>query len=126
MAPRSRAVVVALAAILLPACGGGDGDTDGPAVSASPGEGLSVVAEDIDFGADAYRAPAGTVAFSYRNDGRLPHTLVVEGVRGFKLQVVGEGDVDRGSVDLAPGTYTVYCDIAGHRQAGMEATLTVA
>ncbi len=122
MAPIAAAVLVATT---LAACGGdgagGDAGGEAPAT-----EGLSVVAEDIDFGADTYRTPPGTVAFSYRNEGSLPHTLLIEGVQGFKLQVVGRGDLDRGSVDLAPGTYTVYCDVAGHRQAGMEATLTVA
>jgi uncharacterized cupredoxin-like copper-binding protein len=34
-------------------------------------------------------------------------------------------DDDEGEIDLAAGEYVFYCDVPGHRDAGMEGTLTV-
>lgn len=125
-----RRFAVAGAAVLvsvLAGCGD-DGSSSGPTLS--PGSGaptgaVEVGAEDIRFSSDAYDAAAGTVTFAYRNEGSIPHTLVIEGVDGFGLEVAGNGVVDEGSIDLDPGTYTLYCDVAGHREAGMEADLEV-
>ncbi len=53
------------------------------------------------------------------------HTWVVEGHEAaFKLEA-NPGAPDSGTIVLPPGTYTYYCDIPGHRQAGMQGTLTV-
>jgi FtsP/CotA-like multicopper oxidase with cupredoxin domain len=59
------------------------------------------------------------------NDGSVAHNLVIEGTElktadldgGASEQLVLEG--------VDPGTYTMYCAISGHREAGMEADLTV-
>jgi plastocyanin len=104
---------------LVPAAACGD---DGEPASVPEGA-LEVVALDsLDFDRDSYSADAGEVTFFYRNEGRLPHTLLVRGVDGFKLQV---GDTDQGSVDLEAGSYELYCDIPGHEQGGMVADLEV-
>ena len=75
---------------------------------------------------DTVVAPAGEVVLALVNDGSIPHTLVVEDFESdLKLSIAGSGDVDSGSITLDAGEYVFYCDVAGHRGAGMEGTLTV-
>lgn len=112
-----------VAAGVLSACGSEDPST-GADGAAGTGE-LEVVAADISFDQDNYRAEAGSIEVVYRNDGSINHTLVIEDVDGFALEVNANGDVDEGAVALDPGTYVLYCDVAGHREAGMQATLEV-
>jgi plastocyanin len=110
--------------VVLVGCAGDDDATspdDGQGTEAA----VAVVAEDIGFDEEVYEAAAGTVAVEYRNEGALAHTLVIEGVDDFGLEVPGNADHDEGSVELDAGTYTLYCDVTGHREAGMEATLEV-
>jgi len=111
--------------LLVTACGGDDGDgtTSEPATA---GDALVVTGLDtLDFDADEYTATAGTVEFEYQLQGVLEHTLVVEGREDDMRLVVSGGNSDQGSIDLDPGAYVLYCDIAGHREGGMEATLVV-
>lgn len=125
---KGRASLLMLVALSVAgsACGG-DGETSSKAQAGGEATDrpLTVVAQDIKFPAGRFTASAGTVAIEYRDEGTLPHTLLIEGVDGFRLEVAGTGDVDRDTADLQPGEYVLYCDVAGHRQAGMEATLTV-
>ena len=121
--------LVALGAVVglgLAACGDDDSPNGAASSPSSSESSVTVVAEDISLDESTYRAEAGSVAITYRNDGSIEHTLVIDGVDGFKLDVPANGDVDEGSVDLQSGEYTIYCDVPGHRDAGMEATLEVA
>ena len=116
--------VTVLAVLAIAACGGDDDDTEDGTRSGTVDE-VAVVAEDLAFDADSYEAAAGEVLITYENDGAIEHTLVIDGVDDFKLVVPGAGDVDESSVELDAGSYTIYCDVAGHRDAGMEAILEV-
>lgn len=119
--------------VALSACSSGGGRTSpttaGRSAGATTTEGtnqITVVAEDITFPTKRFSARAGAVTVVYRNDGQVHHTLVMAGVANWKrLQVARNGDTDAETIDLSPGTYTLYCDVPGHRQAGMEATLVV-
>jgi plastocyanin len=129
-AKHASIAALGLAAFLaLGACAGADEDeatergrvTDDSGASAP----LRVEAHEFSLSPEGLRAAPGSVAIEYVNKGAILHTLVVEGVKGLKLEVPGPGDVDTGSVKLEPGRYILFCDVPGHRQAGMEAPLAV-
>jgi uncharacterized cupredoxin-like copper-binding protein len=69
---------------------------------------------------------AGAYTFEVKNDGNIDHDLVIKG-NGVdeKTATIKAGDSATLKVDLKPGTYDVYCSIPGHKQAGMDAKLTV-
>ncbi len=101
-----------------PSTGGGGGG-DGEAA-------LVVTAESgLKFDKETYSTAAGSITVELTNDDSLVHTLLVDGVDRFKLRVASRGDEDTGGVDLEAGTYTLYCDVPGHREGGMEAELEV-
>ncbi len=54
------------------------------------------------------------------------HNVVFEGVDDDAIiaECAG-GETDTGSVQVEAGSYTYYCSIPGHREAGMEGELTV-
>jgi uncharacterized cupredoxin-like copper-binding protein len=117
--PPLTLAAVAAAVVGLAACGG----TDDGASGCTPGPSLTVHAQDaLTFDAEAYDTAPGCVGFTYVNDGSIAHTLLIKGVKGFKLAV---GSTDTGAVSLEPGTYTLFCDVSGHEVAGMVADLTV-
>lgn len=127
---RTTPLLIGLAAtsLTLAACGDDDGGGGGTATgTGSPAAegGVVVVAESISgFDRDSYEATAGEVTITYEQGDSIPHTLVIDGIDEdtFKLEVPPD---DEGSVELEPGEYTLFCDVPGHRSAGMEATLIV-
>lgn len=120
--PRSvRPLAVALgAALALTACGGGSDAGDGAEGA------LEVVGTDeLQFEPSSLEAAAGEVTVELTCEEAVAHTFVLEET-GETVADCNAGGTDSGSVELAAGTYTFYCDLPGHRSAGMEGTLTVA
>ena len=71
-------------------------------------------------------ASAGKVTITLDNPAPLPHAIAVEG-NGVDMdgKTVSKGGTSTVTADLKPGTYTFYCPVPGHEQAGMKGTLTV-
>lgn len=70
--------------------------------------------------------PAGRIDFRVENGGKEKHAFEVEG-NGVhqKTEELTRGNSASLSVDLKPGTYTVYCPVEGHAGKGMKRTLVV-
>ena len=69
--------------------------------------------------------PAGTIAFNVENGGKEQHGFEIEG-QGIeeKTQTLNRGDSATLTVNLKPGTYTVYCPVKDHAKKGMKTTIT--
>jgi FtsP/CotA-like multicopper oxidase with cupredoxin domain len=59
------------------------------------------------------------------NTGATPHNLAVEGTDLATAMLDGGGAAALPLAGLAPGDYTVYCQVPGHKEAGMKAALHV-
>jgi plastocyanin len=71
-------------------------------------------------------AKAGTVTIEMTNMSPIEHDVAVaEGSKVLGQTPVFAGGSKAVTVKLKPGTYTFFCTVPGHRQAGMEGTLTV-
>ena len=140
--------VLILAAFALVACGGGD-DTTSDTTAETPttqeengggekeAEGGTAGAATVDFEADpsgalAYTtdkatAKAGKATVNFTNSSPVPHDVAIEDEAGetvAETEVLAEGS-DSATAELEPGEYKFFCTVPGHRQGGMEGTLTV-
>jgi plastocyanin len=86
----------------------------------SPADGSPV------FEPDTLTAKAGTVTIEYDNPSPVDHSVAIEA----GSETVGESEIATeatltATADLKPGDFVFYCTVPGHREAGMEGTLTV-
>ncbi len=72
------------------------------------------------------QAKPGPVTIDSLNKSSVPHNIAIQGPGASKLGPIGQGGhVSTIQVTLKPGTYTFYCSVDAHRQAGMVGKLTV-
>ena len=134
---RWMAVAVACAAIALAGCGSDDnnsggGSTSTPASGSSGGGGggatldVSAPADgSLKFDQSTLTAKAGKVTVKFDNPASVPHGVTIEGNGVDAASDVVTSSKTSVTVDLKPGTYTFFCPVPGHEQAGMKGTLTV-
>jgi plastocyanin len=136
-------IVAALAVVGLAACGGSSDDNSTTAAATPPSTtpaggggaagGASTVdistpsGSDLAFDQKDATAKSGSVTINFDNKQSLSHDVAVADSSGQELgktDLVASGTANT-TVDLQPGTYTFYCTVPGHKEAGMEGTLTV-
>lgn len=142
-------LALVLAAVALVACGDDNGTTTTETGAGAAGETTEAGGGEAEGGAGAGGGPtirfeadptgqlafteteasaeAGNATIELENAAAVPHDVAIEDAGG---ETVGKTDVITESsasttVDLKPGKYTFYCSVPGHREAGMEGTLTV-
>lgn len=102
---------------------GGAGEGKDEAAAELPEGALVWVAEDIKFTEAPESIPAGEAIIAIRNEGGSPHNVVIEEF-GVKVEAQG-GESASDTYTLEPGTYDYFCDVPGHRSAGMEGQVAV-
>jgi plastocyanin len=85
-------------------------------IPADPGGQLAYVT-------NAASAPPGPLTVRSPNEASIPHNIVIDG-KG-EGEVVQNGGVSEFDADFDAGEYAFYCSVPGHREGGMEGTLTV-
>ena len=81
----------------------------------------------LKFDTTSLTAKAGKVTIAFTNTAPVAHNVSVASASGAQLGATEtfQGGSKTLSLNLKPGTYKFFCSVPGHRQAGMEGTLTV-
>jgi plastocyanin len=147
MKKASALLVLVLASVALVACGSSSNSTSstttestasseaaagsGSTGSSGGGETIAIEADpggELAYTTKSLTAKAGNVTIDFKNPQALMHDVAVEDSSGKvigKTELVAESSSTASLENLKPGTYTFFCTVPGHREAGMEGTLTV-
>jgi len=88
-------------------------------IAADPGGALSYDTKQLS-------AKAGSVTITVSNASPVEHNVTIaQGTTVLGATPSFTGASKQVTVTLKPGKYTFYCSVPGHRQAGMEGTLSV-
>ena len=129
-APTRNPMIVILltaAALVLAGCGGGDDQADGQdgGDAAASGDVVEVLGTDaLAFEPEELTATAGEITVELTSGDAILHTFVID-ERDELVVEAAAGATATGTIELEAGEYIFYCDVPGHREAGMEGTLTV-
>ena len=85
---------------------------------------IDVVSYDIYFEPSEVTIPANTdVTVNLPNDGVTPHNFSIDEL-GISIDQA-PGSTEETVINAPPGTYEYYCNVPGHKAAGMVGTLIV-
>ncbi len=123
---RSVMLIVALlvVATLVVACGGGGGSSSG----GGGGNALNVTVTGTEFKFDPATitaSPGQTINLTFKNAGTVRHTFVIKEANVNVGADAGQTATATFKAPSTAGTYTYFCDVPGHEEAGMKGTLTV-
>jgi plastocyanin len=128
------AFALVLAAIALVACGSSSSSSSEESSpettsesSAEGGGAAEAASSGLAFSSKTASAKAGEVTVEFNNPQSLQHDVAIEDSSGETIgetELVAESSAST-TVELEPGTYHYYCTVPGHREGGMEGTLTV-
>jgi cytochrome c oxidase subunit II len=128
-------VCMAAAGMLVGACGGGDDDEGGSAGTTSStgasgseapaGGAIEVSGKEFSFTPDTLTLTAGQAQkIVLMNTGSIEHDITVSEA-DFKLAVLAGKSGEKTLTIDKPGTYKMFCSVAGHEAAGMKGEITV-
>ena len=100
-----------------------------PAGTSAGGHALALAASpagELKYNTTALSAKAGKVTITMTNMSPLEHNVTIaQGSKVLGATPTFVGGSRTLTLNLKPGKYVFYCSVPGHRQAGMEGTLTV-
>jgi plastocyanin len=80
----------------------------------------------LKFNTTSLTAKAGKVKIEFTNASPVPHNLTVQGSASSEgATPTSAGGTKALTLNLKAGTYSFFCSVPGHRQAGMQGTLVV-
>ena len=104
--------------------------SSGAASEGGSGSSVSLSANQggqLEYSTKSLSASAGKVSIDFTNNSPLGHNVTIESSSGETVASTPTftGGSKTVTATLKPGTYKFFCSVPGHRQAGMEGTLTV-
>ena len=121
-------LVGVLVIALLAACS--SSSLSGAKPAAGGGKSFNVTTTEFAFAPNSFNAkPGDKLTFRIVNKGTVEHTFVVQSLDGStELAKVSVQPGETKALEYTPqeaGAYPIVCDIAGHKESGMEGSLVV-
>jgi plastocyanin len=107
--------------------GGAEAEAEGKSANSASTVKIEAASSGLAYTSKTATAKAGKVTIDFNNPQSLSHDVAIESSKGEMVgqtELVAEGESST-VVNLKPGTYKFFCTVPGHREAGMEGTLTV-